>query len=97
MRVISRLSEPRMTFFTLDTGNHHDFALMEVASDAPFPRDDSTGLPHVAFKVGSSIEEFGQARRLLEGSGSPILPRRRGASARECTCSIQTERVLDLT
>jgi catechol-2,3-dioxygenase len=27
----------------------------------------------VAFKVGSSTEEFGLARRLLEGSGSPIL------------------------
>lgn len=73
MRVISRISEPRMTFFTLDTGNHHDFALMEVASSAPSPTGDATGLAHVAFKVGSSLEEFGQARKVLERSGSPIL------------------------
>jgi catechol 2,3-dioxygenase len=74
MRVISRLSDPRMTFFTLEiTKNHHDFALMEVGSVAPSPMDDATGLAHVAFKVGSSIEEFGLALSLLEVSGSPVL------------------------
>jgi len=74
MRVTSRLSDPRMTFFTLENiGNHHDFALMEVGSVAPSPRDDATGLAHVAFKVGCSIEEFGLVRRVLEVSGSPVL------------------------
>ncbi len=46
---------------------------MEVGSFAPSPTDHAIGLAHVAFKVGSSSEEFGRARRLLEGSGSPIL------------------------
>jgi len=74
MRVISRLSDPPMTFFTLETtGNHHDFALMEVGSVAPSPTDHATGLAHVAFKVGSSTEEFGLARSWLERSGSPVL------------------------
>jgi len=74
MRVVLRLSDPCMTFFTLEnTGNHHDFALMEMGSDALSPRDDATGLAHVAFKVGSSIEEFGQARSVLEASGSRVL------------------------
>lgn len=73
MRVISRLSDPRMTFFSLETtGNHHGFALIEVGSVAPSPRN-ATGLAHVAFKVGSSIEEYCLARSLLEESGSPIL------------------------
>ena len=27
----------------------------------------------MAFKVGSSLEEFGLARRLLEKSGTPVL------------------------
>jgi catechol 2,3-dioxygenase len=31
MRVVLRIEDPRMTFFTLETpGNHHDFALMEI-------------------------------------------------------------------
>jgi catechol 2,3-dioxygenase len=74
MPVISRLSDPRMTFFTLETTeNHHDFALMELGSVAPAPAGDATGLAHVAFKVGSSLEEFELARRLLDESGTPVL------------------------
>lgn len=74
MRVISRLSDPRMTFFTLETTeNHHDFALIEVGSVAPPPTGDVPGLAHVAFKVGSSLEEFGLARNLLDESGTPVL------------------------
>ena len=74
MRVISRLSDPRMTFFSLETTeNHHDFAMMELGSVAPAPAGDATGLAHVAFKVGSSLEEFGLARSLLDESGTPVL------------------------
>ncbi len=74
MRVISRLTDPRMTFFTLETTeNHHDFALMELGSVAPGPAGDATGLAHVAFKVGSSLEEFGLARSVLDESGTPVL------------------------
>ena len=74
MRIISRLSDPRMTFFSLETtDNHHDFALVELDSVAPSPVNGATGLAHVAFKVGSSVEEFGLARSLLEASGTPVL------------------------
>ena len=74
MRVISRLSDPPMTFFTLETTeNHHDVALMELGPVAPAPAGNATGLAHVAFKVGSSLEEFGLARSLLDESGSPVL------------------------
>ena len=73
-RATFRLSDPRMTFFTLETTeNHHDFALMELGSVAPAPAGDATGLAHVAFKVGSSLEEFGLARSLLDESGTPVL------------------------
>jgi catechol-2,3-dioxygenase len=73
MRIVSRLSEPRMTFFSLGTpGNHHDFALIELGIDAPSPDEGSTGLAHVAFKIGSSAEEYGMARRLLDASGIPV-------------------------
>ena len=36
MRIISRNSDPRMTFFSLGTpGIHHDFALIELGPAAP--------------------------------------------------------------
>ena len=36
MRIISRNSDPRMTFFNLGTpGIHHDFALLELGPAAP--------------------------------------------------------------
>ncbi len=92
MPIISRISDPGMTFFALETsGNHHDFALMEVGFDALSPGDDTTGLAHVAIKVGGSAEEFGLARRLFampRGSGSSM--RRSGALPEACTCSIRT-------
>jgi catechol 2,3-dioxygenase len=63
-----------MMFFSLEaSGNHHDFALIEVGSAAPSPPDDATGLAHVAFKVGSSLEELRLVRGLLEVSGTSVL------------------------
>jgi catechol-2,3-dioxygenase len=70
MQIVSRLSEPRMTFFSLGTtGNHHDFALMELGFDAPSPADGATGLAHVAFKIGSSAKEYGVERSVIDASG----------------------------
>jgi catechol 2,3-dioxygenase len=74
MTVISRNSDPRMTFFTLGTpGNHHDFALIEFGPDAISPNPETTGLAHVAFKVGSSPEELRLTRRTLDDSEIPVL------------------------
>jgi catechol-2,3-dioxygenase len=73
MPIVSRNADPCMTFFALETsGNHHDFALMEVSSDAPAPGDGSTGLAHVAFEVGS-IEELVLARGMFDASGTGVL------------------------
>jgi len=58
MPIISRISDPvAMSFFTL--GNHHDFALVEVGDAAPPPHAGGTGLAHVAFKVGDSLDDLG--------------------------------------
>jgi catechol 2,3-dioxygenase len=74
MRVVLRIDDPRMTFFTLETpGNHHDFALMEIDAVASTPADDATGLAHVAFKIGSSAEALRLARSVLEMERTPIL------------------------
>ncbi len=74
MRVVLRIEDPRMTFFTLETpGNHHDFALMEIDAVASAPADDATGLAHVAFKIGRSAEELRLARSVLEIERTPVL------------------------
>jgi catechol 2,3-dioxygenase len=70
--IISRISHPiYMTFFTL--GNHHDFAIKEVGEDAPLPDPDATGLAHVAFKIGDSIDEFRSVKTELDAAGITIL------------------------
>lgn len=74
MQIISRNPDPRVTFFSLGTpGIHHDFALLEVGAAAPQPEPEATGLAHVAFKVGESVEALGLVRRALLASGTPIL------------------------
>jgi catechol 2,3-dioxygenase len=74
MRIISRISDPRMTFFTLGTpGTHHDFALIELGPHAPSLEHDATGLAHVVFKVGSSAEALRLARSVLHASGTLVL------------------------
>ncbi len=74
MRIISRISDPPMTFFSMGAhGPHHDFAVMELGARAPSPTQDSTGLAHVAFKVGSSAEALTLAREALCASTTPVL------------------------
>lgn len=70
--IVSRISDPvQMTFFTL--GSHHDFAIIEVGQDAPSPDPRSTGLAHVAFKVGDCREDFDSMRRDLQSAGVDTL------------------------
>ncbi len=72
MQIISRISEPvAMSFFTL--GNHHDFALVEVGDAAPSPHPGGTGLAHVAFKVGDSLDEFRRVKAVLDAAGIAAL------------------------
>ena len=74
MPIISRNSDPRMTFFSLGTpGIHHDFALIELGLAASRPDHDATGLAHVAFKVGESAETLRLVREVLIASGTPIV------------------------
>ena len=70
---------------------------MELGSVAPAPAGDATGLAHVAFKVGNSLEEFGLARSLLDESGTSVLYEAQRGFAGACTCSIRTETRLSFT
>ncbi len=71
--VCARLDEGdlKMTFFTL--GDHHDFAVMQVAGGS---RHDGSavGLHHVAFRVGTTMEELREAKATLEAAGIATTP-----------------------
>ena len=56
-----------MTFFTL--GNHHDLAIMEVRGEGAAPGEQSVGLHHVAFNVGTSLDDLRAAKSHLEQAG----------------------------
>jgi catechol 2,3-dioxygenase len=57
----------KMTFFSL--GNHHDFAVMEVSGEGSGRGGSAVGLHHVAFRIGSSLDELRDAKAILEAAG----------------------------
>ena len=62
-----------MTFFSLGTpGIHHNFALIELGPHVLRPKCEATGLGHVAFKVGESVETLSVIRNVLNASGTPV-------------------------
>ena len=68
--IAARYPQMSATFFTL--GNHHDFAIVAIGDDAEDPPARSTGLLHVAFKIGDSIDELREARVKLEAAGLKV-------------------------
>lgn len=70
--IVARMERYGMTFFSL--GNHHDFAVMAVGEDAVPPPDGATGLLHVAFKIGDSLDTLRAAKRELEAAGIAVHP-----------------------
>jgi catechol 2,3-dioxygenase len=57
----------KMAFFTL--GNHHDFAVMEVTGEGSSTSETAVGLHHVAFKIGTNLDELREAKVMLEAAG----------------------------
>lgn len=66
----ARLDRPdaKMAFFSL--GNHHDFAIMEVGGTGNAGRG-GPGLDHVAFNIGSGLDELREAKAVLDAAGIP--------------------------
>lgn len=69
MPVCARLDQDgmKMTFFSL--GDHHDLALAEVTGEDAAGGEQAAGLHHVAFRIGTSLDELKEAKALLESSG----------------------------
>ena len=62
----------KMAFFTL--GNHHDFAVMEVTGEGSSRSETAVGLHHVAFNIGTTLDELRDARTKLESAGIATTP-----------------------
>jgi len=61
-----------MAFFSV-TGNHHDFALLEVGGDdTPLPAFETPGLAHLALKLGDDLDTLREARVHLERHGVAV-------------------------
>ncbi len=69
MEVCARFDEQglKMTFFSL--GNHHDLALAQVSGSEPAGGEEAVGLHHVAFRIGTRLEELIEAKAHLESAG----------------------------
>jgi len=74
LQVCARLDESglKMAFFTL--GNHHDFAVMEVTGEGSSRSETAVGLHHVAFNIGTTLDELREARAKLESAGIATTP-----------------------
>ena len=72
--VCARLEEGgfKMAFFTL--GNHHDFAVAEVSGEGSTQSESAVGLHHVAFNIGTTLDELREARAKLEAAGIAATP-----------------------
>ena len=62
----------KMSFFSL--GNHHDFAVMEVTGEGSSRSESAVGLHHVAFKIGTTMDELREAKEKLDAAGIATMP-----------------------
>jgi catechol 2,3-dioxygenase len=72
--ICARLDEGgrKMAFFTL--GNHHDFAVMEVTGHGSSHSETAVGLHHVAFNIGTTLDELREAKSKLDAAGIATNP-----------------------
>ncbi len=62
----------KMAFFSL--GNHHDFAVTEVSGEVSSPSATAVGLEHVAFNIGTTLDELREAKTKLDAAGIATTP-----------------------
>ena len=67
--VCARLDEGGMNMIFFSLGNHHDLAICEVSGAESRAGDQAPGLHHVAFCIGTSLDELKEAKTYLEASG----------------------------
>ena len=72
LKVCARYDENgmKMTFFSL--GNHHDLALFEVSGGEA--AEGAAGLHHVAFCIGTTLDQLREAKAYLDAAGVEADP-----------------------
>jgi catechol 2,3-dioxygenase len=72
--VCARLDEHgmRMTFFSL--GDHHNFAVAQVAPAPAGASRAGPGLDHVAFRIGHDLAQLREAKAKLDAAGVASTP-----------------------
>jgi len=60
------------TFYSL--GNHHDFAVVAVTGEGSGNGEQAVGLDHIAFCIGTSLDELKEANELLKAAGISTNP-----------------------
>ena len=60
----------KMTFFSL--GNHHDFAIIEVNGGDDDQDENRVGLHHVAFNIGTTLDDLRKAKAKLDSAGVSV-------------------------
>jgi catechol 2,3-dioxygenase len=57
----------------LSTGHsHHDLGLVEIGSGALPPEGNTTGLHHLALRIGDDVGQLREAKAHLEAHGVPV-------------------------
>lgn len=74
MPVCARFDEQGMKMIFFSLGNHHDLAILEVSSAHGAGSDQAVGLHHVAFCIGTSLDELREAKEHLEAEGIALSP-----------------------
>ena len=70
--IAARYEPVRSTFFSVGN-DHHCFAVIEMGDAAPLADPKTTGLRHIAFRLGDATELLSAAKREIEEQGVRIV------------------------
>jgi catechol 2,3-dioxygenase len=73
MPVCARFDEQGMKMIFFSLGNHHDLAIAEVPG-GEVAGEHAPGLDHVAFCIGTKLEQLKEAKAHLEQAGLALDP-----------------------
>jgi len=68
LKDVGRSKGGRLAFFSAGP-HHHDLAIEVARTEAPRPPKGAPGLYHIAFQVGTTLDELATARRWVEAHG----------------------------
>ena len=74
MPVCARLNEQGMSMIFFSLGDHHDLAICEVSGEDSPAGPQAAGLHHVAFRIGTTLDELKEAKAYLDSSGIASHP-----------------------